>query len=510
MNHLLAQDDNSPQQFLDALEKYGGRITDLDQGTTLTGNQVRDGWKMLSRRFGESGLIPGDRVIVAVGNGPLFIAVWAAILQRGGAPIPVHFETPPMELNRIACRCHAAHIVTDHHVETEMELVESHACTLECSSWGRVVWSAVYSNGRSPGADAELDFAGIPLHPTSGTTGDPKLAIRPIRTAIAEIDNYVNTFGIDADDTILGMTPMSHAFAHGFCAIAPVMTGANLAIMRKFRATLVSQACLEMKISLVATVAGVLDTMLFTGGAALKNSARKIFSGGGPLTTHTASQFQRIIGIAPRPLYGTTETGGIAVGGEEELSLHGRVGAMLHGVTTRLDPLESTGTDSENLWNDQHERPLSRIHVQSRSLMLGYLVNEAIDTTVFHDGWYNTGDLGYIEPDGALHLHGREAEVINISGLKVLPREVEDVINSLQKVREVKVFGHKNRSGSYQLRAAVVADGMTQEEIRAHCREQLVYYKQPSMIIMVSSLPKNANGKVILSQLTNLSQDDSP
>jgi len=486
-------EDNGPERFLDALDDYQGRIYDLDCGEVIAPAALQDGWKKLVRRFGEFGLCPGDRIVVAVSNGPLFIAVWGAILVCGGSPIPVHFETPPTELNRIACRFHAATIVTDQHRETAMETAESHAYSLECSSWGRLVWTDVYVDGRNPGVDAVLQLPGVPLHPTSGTTGDPKLAVRPMRTAIAEIDNYVNTFGIDADDTILGMTPMSHAFAHGFCVLGPIMTGADLAIMKKFRPELIAKACSELNVTIIAAVAGVLDTLLFIGGAALKTSPRKIFSGGGPLSERTARQFQKVAGIVPRPLYGATETGGIAVAGEGELCVDGRIGQPFDGVTVELvdgDPSPENGNGK-----------MSMIRVRAKSLMVGYLIGEEIDTSSIHDGWYETGDLGYRNSDGSLYLCGREAEVVNVSGMKVLPREVEEVILGLRNVREVKVFGHRNQAGAYQIRAAVVGEGLAIEDIHRHCREQLVYYKRPAKIIILGALPKNANGKVILSEL---------
>ena len=489
--HSLPNED-IPDVFLNALENYRGRIFLLDDGKTIESGELRDGWTKLIRRFGEFGLTPGDRIVVAIGNGPLFIAVWGAILACGGSPIPVHFETPPPELNRIACRFHAAYIMTDNYGETHMEAAESHAYTLECSSWGRIVWTDVYCDGRNPGRDADLFLPGIPLHPTSGTTGLPKLAARPMRTAVAEVVNYAKTFGFEADDTVLGTTPMSHAFAHGFCVIGPIITGADLAVMRKFQPNLVAGACRDLNITIIAAVAGVLDTLLFMGGTALKTSTRKIFSGAGPLSERTARQFQRITGITPRPLLGSTETGGIAVAGENEICTDGRVGRLFEGVAVRMQPYNVS------------DREISLIQVRSESLMLGYLIDETLDTSSLASGWFSTGDLGHVDVYGSLFIRGRAAEVVNVSGMKVLPREVEEVILSLKNVREVKVFGHKNRSGSYQVHAAVVGDRLSVEDIRKHCREQLVYYKRPAKIILLAAIPKNANGKVMLAELENL------
>ena len=88
------------------------------------------------------------------------------------------------------------------------------------------------------------------------------------------------------------------------------------------------------------------------------------------------------------------------------------------------------------------------VNVRSGSVMSGYLVNEQLDTSILSDGWFNTGDLGSFDAQGALHLRGRQAEVVNVSGMKVLPSEVEDVIASLPGVKEVKVYSRKSRAGA--------------------------------------------------------------
>ncbi len=487
--------DVSPDGLTEKLESYRGVMIDLDRQQVVSSEMLIDGWRMLSRRIGENGLHPGDRVLVAVSNGPLYVAVWGAILEREGTPIPVHFETPLPEIHRMARHYRAAFVVTDYHGEPELESIEAEAYTLECSSWDRIVWAQLFDQGRAIGDTMQCNLAGVPLHPTSGTTGQPKLAIRPIRTALAEVEHYVETFGIDDKDTILGMTPMSHAYAHGFCAIAPLVTGASLLTMRRFQPKLVVKGCREFDVTILPAVAGILDTMLFFSGDALHRTQRKVFTGGGPLRERTARQFHKLAGTIPRPLYGSTEAGGIAVGEPGGVAINGRIGKPFQGVSIRM----KAGLNAQ-------EDTFSQVQVKSDSVMLGYLVDETIDTSTVDDGWFNTGDLGRMDRDNALYLYGREAEVINVSGMKVLPREVEDVIGTISGVKEVKVYGCRNRSGSYHVRAAVVPDAdstgkVSAEHIRAECQRQLVYYKRPANVVLMQCLPKNSNGKVALEQL---------
>src|SRR5262249_28330302 len=153
-------------------------------------------WQRLSRRMAAAGLAAGDRVVVVVGNGPQFIAVYAAILAQGGAPLFVHVETPAAEIERTARRFRARFGVTDARQEKDLEAVGARSVVLSAADWATVVWgdfgARIESNGRPM-----LRLPGVPLHPTSGTTGEFKVAVRPVACALAEVAHYVATIGID-------------------------------------------------------------------------------------------------------------------------------------------------------------------------------------------------------------------------------------------------------------------------------------------------------------------------
>lgn len=480
----------SSQPMLAALADYQGSIIDLDAGQVITPTRLAAGWRGLARRMAECGLAPGERVIMAVGNGPLFIAVWGAILAGEGVPLYVHVDTPPAELARIAKRFRARFVVTDEQTETALEGAGIQASTFAGADWAEVVW------GEFPAVDGagRLHLPGVPLHPTSGTTGEHKVAIRPVSTAIAEVNSYVATIGIDRDDTLLALSPMSHAYSHGWCVITPIITGCNLVTMRRARAKNVFEACRDHRITVLPAVASMLDTLLFGAGKRLYSPERKIITGGAPLSERTAKQFERLAGTRVCPLYGTTETGAIAVArADGPMAIGGYIGPPFHGVEIEIRP----PADPEELGEG-----IGLVHVRSQSVMAGYLVDEKLDESMLCDGWFNTGDLGRIGDDGALRLCGRQAEVINLSGMKVLPSEVEEVIGAIPGVVEVKVYPGKTRHGSLQIRAAVAAEsGVDPARIKAHCEEQLVYYKRPARITMLDALPRSPNGKIARDRL---------
>jgi acyl-CoA synthetase (AMP-forming)/AMP-acid ligase II len=145
---------------------------------------------------------------------------------------------------------------------------------------------------------------------------------------------------------------------------------------------------------------------------------------------------------------------------------------------------------------------VGRLSIRSSSMMAGYLTGNAIDDSLIRDGWLDTGDLAAIDSDGYIQLMGRQSEVINVEGSKVIPCEVEEVIAALPGVHEVKVYAGRRRNGAQFVKAAVVADPQVDEAaILAHCERNLVFYKCPERIIPVDALPRSPAGKILRDQL---------
>jgi acyl-CoA synthetase (AMP-forming)/AMP-acid ligase II len=162
------------------------------------------------------------------------------------------------------------------------------------------------------------------------------------------------------------------------------------------------------------------------------------------------------------------------------------------GIEVAVRPADEPGQASD----------LGRLLVRSSSQMNAYLDERGELSRALPDGWFDTGDLAQITDDGTIHLRGRGSDVINVSGLKVVPCEVEEAIAALPGVLEVKVYAGHHRSGSQMVKAAVAAErGVSVSDIRAHCEQQLVYYKRPQVVNLVDALPRNPAGKIIRDQL---------
>jgi acyl-CoA synthetase (AMP-forming)/AMP-acid ligase II len=419
--------------------------------------------------------------------------VLASLLEAGACPVWVHWQTPPDELARMAGRVGGRGILRDAESADHADRTNRAVHDLSVSRWANLLWAdtAGGSDRRAPHGPA---LAAVPLHPTSGTTGLPKLAARPGPCAIAEARHYVERIGIDARDTILALSPMSHAYAYGMCGMVPLVSGASLMTMRQFRAKRVVEALQNRPRTILPAVPVMLEQLLF-GTPPLPNSPeRRVLSAGTLLPERTARAFAQKWQTPVRPLYGTTETGGISVVEEGERDLPtGCVGRPMRGVEVRI---AATG-DAAELGEG-----VGRLFVRSSSTMAGYLSDTTIDASPLVDGWFDTGDLARWDEAGRICLLGRQTEVINVYGMKVVPVEVEEVICLLPEVVEAKVYAGQDRGGSQFVKAAVVAsESVDPRRIRAHCEKHLVYYKQPKTILLVDRLAKTPSGKVIRDQL---------
>jgi acyl-CoA synthetase (AMP-forming)/AMP-acid ligase II len=411
----------------------------------------------------------------------------AAILEAGGSPLLVHWKTPAAEFKRTALRFGASFVLCDSCPEAELAAIGAQAAVMEFTPWFRGAWLSI--DASEPGFCGDYPSpAGVPLHPTSGSTGLPKVAARPGSTAIAEASHYVQTTGIDHRDVLLVATPMSHAYAYGMGVMVPLLTSATVVSVRQFSVTAIQAALRERGITIFPAVPAMLDMLLFGAGAKLLATPRQVLSAGSPLARRTISNFHRATGSSIRPLYGTTETGGITVGMSGVLpEMGGWVGPPMDGVEVRIAPAQGAAL----------QEGVGPVEIRSSSLMAGYLDRQGIDSSWTPQGWFQTGDLGRLDAASGIHLVGRETDVINVSGMKVVPSEVEEVLALFPGMIECKVYAGEQRSGGQFVKAAIVTEGQLDlDRLRAHCEEHLVYYKRPDVFLRLDALPRSPAGKI--------------
>jgi acyl-CoA synthetase (AMP-forming)/AMP-acid ligase II len=135
--------------------------------------------------------------------------------------------------------------------------------------------------------------------------------------------------------------------------------------------------------------------------------------------------------------------------------------------------------------------------IQGPNVVSGYENNPEANAKSFTNGWFRTGDQGFLDEDGYLRLTGRLKELINRGGEKIGPREIDEVLLSHPAVAEAVCFGVPHPAWGEEVAAAVVLkDPATEAEILLFCKERLAEFKRPKKIYITKEIPRTATGKI--------------
>lgn len=319
---------------------------------------------------------------------------------------------------------------------------------------------------------------------TSGTTGTPKGARRPEPASLAPAAALLSRIPLRHGDVISITSPLFHAWGLAAFQLGLVL-GATLVLRRKFdpaQALKDAEQCTAMFV-----VPVMLQRMLETPH---RPKLRIIASSGSSLPPRVAARTLEEFGPVLYNLYGSTEVSWASIATPEEmLRAPGTAGQPPLG--TRLAIVDDQG------------RPVApgetgRIFVGNEMLFDGYTNGTSKESL---NGLMSTGDLGYLR-DGLLFVAGRDDEMIISGGENVYPREVEDLLSTLDGVTEVAVLGVEDDEFGQRLVAFVAgAKTLTAEHVRDHVRANLARFSVPRDVFFVNELPRNAAGKVLKRQL---------
>jgi acyl-CoA synthetase (AMP-forming)/AMP-acid ligase II len=303
------------------------------------------------------------------------------------------------------------------------------------------------------------------------------------------VRHWRDALKVSAGDRMQIMTPPSHIL--GLLNIVMALeTGAWIRLHRRFDIDLMLQHIEKDRITVEMAVAPIALAL-----AAHPNlddydlsSLRYIVWCATPVTQSVAEAVTDRTGVNWVTAYGTSELPVIACNDIPAARLD-TVGRAVSGVSVRVVSLEDG-------------RPLSpgaigEIQVRSDSVMAGYLPNAAT-AQAFSDGWYRTGDVGYLDTDGWLRITDRAKEMIKVRGFQVAPAEIEAVLHGHAAVDDCAVFGVPDTANGEAIVAAVKAvRPVDSDELIALVADRLATYKRPSRVEFVSEIPRLPSGKVL-------------
>ncbi len=334
---------------------------------------------------------------------------------------------------------------------------------------------------------------------TSGTSGVPKGAMLSHAALAASIEQVaaLSVPVVAPGDVVLGVLPLSHIYSLNGTLGAVVKQAATL--------VLVEQAEPQQSLRLIAEH-GVTNVpgapALWAAWSALPEfvesmtGVRLLFSGSDGLPAEVAARVRTLTGLDINQGYGLTEASpGVTTTLSSSSVKPGSVGRQLPGVELRL--VDDDGDDIDPDDGDPGE-----IYIKGANLFSGYWPNGEDGPS--DDGWFATGDIGFLDDEGDLFLVDRRKELIIVNGFNVYPREVESALLEHEGVVEAAAIGVPDeKTGEHVLVYVVAAPGylLTERELGEHCEARLARFKRPAKFEIVEVLPHSATGKVAKGQL---------
>ena len=355
------------------------------------------------------GVRRGDRVAIQVEKSPDAVLLYLACLRYGAALVPMNTAYSPDEVAYVVDDAEPAVFVDDRRLAELSRAADEKPPTFD---------------------DVELsagDLAAI-LY-TSGTTGRPKGAMLSHANLASNADVLRRVWGFSADDVLLHALPIFHV--HGlFVAINCVLaSGSTMVFLPRFNVEQVLDAlprCTVM-MGVPTFYTRLLDDPRFDSAAC--KGMRLFISGSAPLLASTHEAFRARTGHAILERYGMTETVMLTSNPLDGERRPGTVGFPLPGTDVRIVDPDDTGAGA--------------IEVRGPNVFAGYWRRPRELTTAefTNDGWFRTGDIGCFDPDGYLSIVGRAKDLVISGGLNIYPKEVEDVLDTVDGVLESAVIG---------------------------------------------------------------------
>jgi fatty-acyl-CoA synthase len=477
------------------------------------------------------GVQKGDRVLLLMQNSPQFMIGYYGILRANAVVVPLNPMNLTQEILRYAKDCGAATILVSQELYPRVEpLLGSgdlkHAIVAAYSDYlkeptslavpdfisaprvdyeaqGLTLWKDVLAADLKPGplTAGPDDLCVMPY--TSGTTGQPKGCMHTHRTVMHTTAGGMQWFALQPEFTLLAVAPMFHVTGMQGGMNGPLFTGNTMVLLPRWDREVAAQCVERYKItSWTAIPTMIQDFFLNPNIDKYDLSSIRRLSGGGAAMPAAVAQRLANVGITYVEGYGLTETIGATHINPADHAKQQCLGIPIFDTDSRvIDP---------TTLRELPAGEIGEIIMHGPQVFLGYW-NKPEDTAqvfIELDGkrFFRSGDLGRMDEDGYFFIVDRLKRMINASGYKVWPTEVESLMYQHPAVQEACIIGAKDAHRGETVKAVIVPRAEWRDRVEAQaiidwCREHMAAYKVPRVIEFVDALPKSGSGKIMWREL---------
>lgn len=467
-----AADRPSDEALVEVTE--GGR-------SALTWRELDAAVDAAARALDDLGLVAGQRVMIIGHNRIDTVLALFGALRGGLVAVPTNPGLSDSELRRIVAHSGAAVVLSD----TGFEPVGEHPPhSLPLAGLGDRATSAQASvrGPLDPEALAALVY-------TAGTSGQPKGVMLTHRALLAYCRSSAELGLADATARVLAVLPLFHIYGLNAVLGGALEVGATTVLLDGMPDDTAAVLTAERISHLALTPSALYRLSAEDGLVDASGGLRLVTSGAAPLPRALAEHFERLTGAVVEQGYGLTEAApGISTTfGHPQLG-PGHVGRAIPGVELRI----GDGSDPQEPGN---------LHVRGANLFSGYWPDGSGGPN--SDGWFDTGDVGYLRGDD-LFLVDRSRELVIVSGFNVYPTEIEELLESHESVTEAAVIGQPDERTGERVVAFLAGPAVRPEQVRRFCAEHLARYKVPREFLVLKKLPRSATGKIRKGALRDL------
>ncbi len=469
----------------------------VPDGPTITYESLRLQVCSLSKQLNEWGISKGDRIAIVLGNGiENIVSFLAAALSGTAAPLNPSYTSD--EFKFYLNDTQASALITpmggaqDASKSTSDETL---LISVTVNKDGQVRFSRNNDvKETKPSLGITPDDIALVLH-TSGTTSRPKRVPITHRNLAVSIQNIITTYQLSALDISMCIMPLFHV--HGLVAslLSTFGSGGTVVVPSNFDALRFWPIVNDHDVTWFTAVPSMHQALVKRAirrsnpKVPLHKTLRFIRSCSSPLAPSTCETMENVFGVPVVEAYGMTEASHQMSSNPlpPEVRIPGTVGTST-GVSIEI--MDEAGS----ILGRDH---IGEIVIRGMNVISGYEGNAQANEDAYTNGWFRTGDQGYINEKGYLTLTGRLKELINRGGEKISPREIDETLLSHPSVSEAVAFGVASERYGEEVQAAVVLSAnVSQLELKEYCRERLASFKLPRTIHVVDEIPKTASGKI--------------